>query len=31
MPDRPPGTYATIVLAELGQVSDRASENDVRH
>ena len=27
----PPGTYATIVLAELGQVSDRSSENNVRH
>jgi tRNA pseudouridine13 synthase len=27
----PPGTYATIVLAELGQVSDRSSENSVRH
>lgn len=26
-----PGTYATIVLAELGQVSDRSSENNVRH
>ena len=27
----PPGAYATIVLAELGQVSDRSSENNVRH
>ncbi len=27
----PPGTYATIVLAELGLVSDRSSENNVRH
>ena len=27
----PPGTYATIVLAELGQISDRSSENNVRH
>ncbi len=26
-----PGTYATIVLAELGSVFDRSSENNVRH
>lgn len=27
----PAGAYATTVLAELGQVSDRSSENNVRH
>jgi tRNA pseudouridine13 synthase len=27
----PPGTYATVVLAEIGRVSDRSSESHGLH